>query len=210
MSLRTIWVFGLSIFCVLMMVTLGGFAGAAEVAGPQALVKAAIERTESQVRYNPAYVSIDYPMGDVPADQGVCTDVVIRAYRAVGVDLQQLVHEDMRANFSAYPDNWGLSRPDTNIDHRRVPNLKAFFARAGAALEVTSAPEDYLPGDLVTWEVPPHLPHIGIVVDARSQDGERPLIVHNIGQGPRMEDMLFRFPITGHYRYGIQESGGST
>lgn len=210
MSLRTIWVFGVSIFCVLMMVTLGGFAGAAEVSGRQALVNAAIERTESHVRYNPAYVSIDYPMGDVPADQGVCTDVVIRAYRAIGVDLQQLVHEDMAADFSAYPNNWGLSRPDSNIDHRRVPNLQTFFVRAGAALEATSAAEDYLPGDLVTWVVPPHLPHIGIVVDARSDDGQRPLIVHNIGRGPEMEDMLFRFPITGHYRYGVHDLAGST
>ena len=201
MSLRTIWVFGVSIFCVLMMVTLGGFAGAAEVTGQPGLVKAAMERTQAQVRYDPSYVSIDYPMGDVPADQGVCTDVVIRAYRAVGVDLQQLVHEDMAANFSAYPKIWGLERPDPNIDHRRVPNLQTFLSRVGASLDVTTNPDAYLPGDLVTWEVPPHLPHIGVVVDQRSADGNRPLIVHNIGQGPQLEDLLFSFPITGHYRY---------
>ena len=201
MSLRAIWVFGVSIFCVLMMVTLGGFAGAAELGGQTGLVKAALDRTKTEVRYDPAYVSIPYPMGDVPADRGVCTDVVIRSYRALGIDLQQLVHEDMTANFAAYPPIWGLARPDPNIDHRRVPNLQTFLTRAGAVLSVTSEAGDYLPGDLVTWEVPPHLPHIGIVVNQLSADGQRPLIVHNIGRGPELEDMLFRFPITGHYRF---------
>jgi hypothetical protein len=165
------------------------------------LVAAAIERTNHAVRYDGAYRQIAYPMGDVPADIGVCTDVVIRAYRALGIDLQQLVHEDMKAHFSAYPGHWGLTRPDTNIDHRRVPNLQVFFTRHGESLPVTDEPGNYAPGDLVTWVVGGSQPHIGIVTDARSADGKRPLIVHNIGRGPRHEDMLFALPITGHYRY---------
>src|SRR5262249_8953080 len=128
-------------------------------------------------------------------------DVVIRAYRAVGIDLQQQVHEEMVAHFDAFPRLWGLARPDPNIDHRRVPNLQVFFRRRGLALPVTREPGDYRPGDLVTWTVPPNLPHIGIVSDQRTDDGARPLIVHNIGRGPRLEDMLFAFPITGHWRY---------
>jgi uncharacterized protein YijF (DUF1287 family) len=138
----------------------------------------------------------------VPPHIGVCTDVVIRAYRAVGVDLQQRVHEDMLRAFSSYPRTWGLSRPDSNIDHRRVPNLQNYFRRRGAARAVASDPASYRPGDLVTWMLPGNLPHIGIVVDGRSDDGARPLVAHNIGEGPQVEDMLFRFPVTGHYRYG--------
>ncbi len=164
------------------------------------LAHAALDRTAQSVRYEPAYVKLTYPGGDVPADTGVCTDEVIRAYRALGHDLQKLVHEDMKANFSAYPKNWGLSKTDTNIDHRRVPNLQTFFKRRGASLPVTDKPADYLPGDIITCTVPPHLPHIGLVVPA--PDGsERPWIVHNIGRGPRLEDRLFEFPITGHYRW---------
>lgn len=170
----------------------------------QDLVAAALERTRHRVTYDGSYRRIDYPGGDVPADVGVCTDVVIRAYRAVGIDLQQVVHEDMRGNFSAYPRIWGLSRPDTNIDHRRVPNLRTFFTRHGTSLTPSRDPDDYRPGDLVTWTVPRNLPHIGIVVDRRSADRRRPLIVHNIGAGPKLEDMLFDYPITGHYRYAGQ------
>jgi len=165
------------------------------------LVGAAVERTNHQVRYDGSYRQIDYPGGDVPDNVGVCTDVVIRSYRAIGVDLQRLVHEDMSAKFDAYPKNWGLSRPDRNIDHRRVPNLQVFFSRHGSTLAVSDDPVDYLPGDLVTWMIPGNLPHIGIVADRRSADGVRPLIVHNIGAGPRIEDGLFDYPITGHYRY---------
>ncbi len=165
------------------------------------LVAAALAQTKQSVRYDPAYVRIPYPGGDVPADTGVCTDVVIRAYRtALGIDLQKLVHEDMRARFPAYPKHWGLSRPDPNIDHRRVPNLQTFFKRKGAALPVTDKPEDYLPGDLITCTVAGRLPHIAIVVPA-PDGGGRPWIVHNIGQGPRREDRLFEFPLTGHYRF---------
>ncbi len=165
------------------------------------LAAAAIERTSHKVSYDGAYRPIDYPNGDVPDHIGVCTDVVIRAYRACGVDLQKRVHEDMRANFNAYPKIWGLERPDPNIDHRRVPNLQTFFKRQGAALPVSEEGSDYRPGDLVTWMLPGNLPHIGIVVDKQSASGGRPLIVHNIGAGPEMADILFEFPITGHYRY---------
>jgi uncharacterized protein YijF (DUF1287 family) len=165
------------------------------------LVAAAIAQTSHAVRYDGSYRPIPYPGGDVPADVGVCTDVVIRAYRAVRVDLQQRVHEDMKGAFSAYPKLWGLSRPDANIDHRRVPNLQTYFRRRGVGIAVTNDPEAYLTGDLVTWMLPGNLPHVGLVTDRRSHDGQRPLIVHNIGAGPRVEDMLFRFPITGHFRY---------
>ncbi|HLN00483.1 MAG TPA: DUF1287 domain-containing protein [Bryobacteraceae bacterium] len=166
-------------------------------------VAAAIERTHHTVRYDPGYVKIPYPGGDVPADTGVCTDEVIRTYRAVGVDLQKEVHEDMQHNFSAYPrqKRWLNRSPDTNIDHRRVPNLMAFFSRKGETLRVTSQADDYTPGDLVTWDLPGNLPHIGMVVDRKSGSSGRYMIVHNVGQGPKMEDVLFDWKITGHYRY---------
>lgn len=162
---------------------------------------AAIELTADLVTYDGSYVSLKYPGGDVAADRGVCTDVVIRAYRKLGVDLQKDVHEDMKRNFSIYPRKWGLKKPDTNIDHRRVPNLQTLFTRKGHSLAVSTNADDYLPGDLVTWALPGNLPHIGIVTDQKSSDGLRPLIVHNIGAGQVLEDMLFEFKITGHYRY---------
>jgi len=167
------------------------------------LVAAAIERTHHSVRYDPSYVEIPYPGGDVPAGTGVCTDEVIRAYRAVGVDLQKEVHEDMKHNFSAYPHRAGAraGRLDTNIDHRGVPNLMVFFSRQGEVLKITERAEDYAPGDLVTWDLGGNVPHIGIVVDQKSAASGRYMIVHNIGQGPRMEDVLFNWRITGHYRY---------
>jgi uncharacterized protein YijF (DUF1287 family) len=167
------------------------------------LVSAAKNRTLADVRYDPAYISIPYPNGDVPDSIGVCSDVVIRSYRALGVDLQKLVHEDMKENFAKYPSKrvWGLTRPDKNIDHRRVLNLQTFFSRYGETLPITRNARDYRPGDIVTWVLPRNLPHIGVVVDVYSRDGKRPLIVHNIGRGPEMEDMLFDYKITGHYRY---------
>lgn len=165
------------------------------------LVAAAMERTRHAVRYDGAYRAIAYPNGDVPDNVGVCTDVLIRSYRAIDIDLQRLVHEDMRAAFDEYPDQWGLSAPDTNIDHRRVPNLRRFFERHGASLAVSNDPAAYQPGDLVTWMLPGNLPHIGIVSGQVSEDGKRPLIVHNIGSGPELEDILFAFEVTGHYRY---------
>ena len=164
------------------------------------LVSAAIERTKHAVRYDPAYMRIPYPGGDVPSDTGVCTDEIIRSYRAVGVDLQKEVHEDMEQNFSAYPRKWTRTKPDSNIDHRRVPNLMVFFQRKGESLPTTNRPEDYNPGDLVTYDLGGNVPHIGIVVDRKGESG-RYMIVHNIGQGPRMEDVLFNWEITGHYRY---------
>jgi uncharacterized protein YijF (DUF1287 family) len=167
------------------------------------LVAAAIERTHQSVRYVSAYVRIPYPGGDVPADTGVCTDEIIRSYRAVGVDLQKEVHEDMLLNFASYPNKrrWLLANPDSNIDHRRVPNLMVFFQRKGETLPITSRAEDYSPGDLVTWDLGGGVPHIGIVVDQKSRWGGRYMIVHNIGEGPRMEDVFFNWKITGHYRY---------
>lgn len=169
----------------------------------QQLVQAALDRTTAQVRYDGAYRRIAYPGGDVPADTGVCTDVIIRSYRVLGIDLQQLVHEDMQAHFSQYPSKriWGLSRPDSNIDHRRVPNLQVYFRRHGAELAISQQAADYQPGAIVSWMLPGNLPHIGIVSDKLVPGTERPMIVHNIGAGPKLEDMLFNYPITGHYRF---------
>lgn len=150
--------------------------------------------------YDPSYQKLAFPGGDVAQSTGVCTDVIVRAYRKQNVDLQALVHEDMRRNFAAYPAIWGLAKPDSNIDHRRVPNLQVFFARHGEALAVSDKARDYRAGDLVTWLLPGNRPHIGIVSSRRSAGGT-PLIIHNIGQGTREEDILFAFPITGHYRY---------
>ena len=165
------------------------------------LTAAALERTQHAIQYDGSYHVIPYPMGDVPNNIGVCTDVIIRSYRAVGIDLQERVHKDMHRDFSAYPHNWGLRKPDSNIDHRRVPNLQTFFTRHGNTLATSQEALDYKPGDLVTWMLPGNLPHIGIVTDKFVQGTHRPLIVHNIGHGPRLEDVLFQFEITGHYRY---------
>ncbi len=167
------------------------------------LVVAALDRPNHTVRYDPAYVKVPYPNGDVPADTGVCTDEIIRIYRVMGIDLQKEVHEDMVKNFSAYPRKWKwlMTHTDTNIDHRRVPNLMVFFSRHGESLLVTSHADDYAPGDLVTWDLSSGVPHIGILVDKKSPLTGRHLIVHNIGQGPKMEDVLFDWKITGHYRY---------
>lgn len=165
------------------------------------LSQAALELTHQKVTYDPSYFSIAYPNGDVPSDKGVCTDVIIRAFRKLGVDLQKRVHEDMKANFSAYPKNWGLKSTDRNIDHRRVPNLRTYFERHGTELPITQDPNNYLPGDIVTWNLKGGAKHIGIVVNKKSKDNKRNLIVHNIGAGQVIEDCLFRFKITGHYRY---------
>jgi uncharacterized protein YijF (DUF1287 family) len=169
----------------------------------QRLVAAAIERTHHVVRYDPAYVRIPYPGGDVPADTGVCTDEIIRSYRSVGVDLQKEVHEDMVQNFDQYPRKWRWlsGGPDSNIDHRRVPNLMVFFGRKGQSLALSDRADDYAPGDIVTWDLGGGVPHVGLVVDQKSPQSRRYMIVHNIGQGPRMEDVLFNWKITGHYRY---------
>lgn len=172
-------------------------------------VKSAIERTKFDIHYDGSYYSIDYPNGDVPQNIGVCTDVIIRSYRKIGSDLQRLVHEDMSTYFGEYPSKrlWGLSRPDKNIDHRRVPNLQVFFSRHGEVLVVSNSPEDYKPGDLVTWLLAGNLPHIGIVTDKISTATNNPLIIHNIGNGPVMEDMLFKYKIIGHYKYVPKKQG---
>ena len=166
------------------------------------LADSTLTLTQQSVVYDPTYFRIDYPNGDVPANRGVCTDVVIRAYRKVGIDLQRKVHEDMKANFSKYPKKWGLKSTDRNIDHRRVPNLMTFFGRKGISLPVTTSAKDYIPGDVVCWNLGGAVTHIGIVVNRKSADGVRYLIVHNIGSGQVLEDCLFNFTIIGHYRYG--------
>ncbi len=165
------------------------------------LSDAAIELTRQKVDYDPAYFVIAYPNGDVPQGKGVCTDVIIRAYRKLGVDLQKEVHEDMSGNFHLYPKNWGLKKPDKNIDHRRVPNLMTYFKRHGNSLEISQDPAQYQPGDLVTWDLGKGIAHIGIVINKKSADNTRNQIVHNIGNGQEIADCLFSFKITGHYRY---------
>jgi hypothetical protein len=188
--------------------------GAASVVSPQEqrpageratkLVAAAIEQTAEPVAYDGSYRRIPYPRGDVPPGIGVCTDVVVRAYRRIGIDLQVEVHEDMARDFRSYPQLWGLTRPDSSIDHRRVPNLQTYLRRAGAQLAVSRKAEDYRTGDLVTWMLPGNLPHIGLITDRRAPRSQVSLVVHNIGRGPRLEDVLFAYPITGHYRYGVE------
>ena len=174
------------------------------------LIGAAKQQTTTATCYDPSYFVIPYPNGDVPSDKGVCTDVIIRAYRALGIDLQQLVHEDMKANFQKYPNLWGLRSTDTNIDHRRVPNLEVFFSRHGETLGITNDPKDYKPGDIVTWTLRTKgsLPHIGIVSDVYAENSPQPLIIHNIGSGPELEDILFSYKITGHYRYSPSQDKG--
>lgn len=187
-------------------------AAAADAAGTAAerLNAAALARTEVRVTYDPAYVRLAYPGGDVAADRGVCADVIVRVFRAaLGIDLQKLVHEDMTAAFADYPRLWGLARPDRNIDHRRVPNLETFFRRQGAALPVSDDAANYRPGDVVAWNLrgdSGFLPHIGIVTDRVAPSG-RPLVVHNIGAGPTLEDVLFAWPVTGHYRARFEPRG---
>jgi len=166
------------------------------------LIAAAKRQVGVTVSYDPAYVKLTYPGGDVPEGRGVCTDVVIRSFRALGLDLQRLVHEDMERAFSKYPQEWGLRKPDANIDHRRVPNLMRYFERAGKKLPVTKNPADYKPGDIVSCIIPGNLAHIMVVADTASPAEPRRLqIIHNIGAGAQMEDRLFEFQITGHYRY---------
>jgi uncharacterized protein len=165
------------------------------------LAKAAAELTKDKVTYDAGYYNIKYPNGDIPKGKGVCTDVIIRAYRAVGIDLQKEVHEDMKANFSKYPAKYGLSHTDPNIDHRRVPNLMVFFARKGIVKPITLNSADYLPGDIVCWDLGNGITHIGLVVNSKLRGGTRHLIVHNIGGGQVYADCLFEFKIIGHYRY---------
>ena len=173
-----------------------------EISFQEKLSNAAISIVDPSVKYTPNYVALKYPNGDVHPKTGVCTDVVIRAYRKVGVDLQKEVHEDLKSNFSLYPNlkKWGLKKPDTNIDHRRVPNLEVFFERKGEKLPVTQNATDYKAGEIVTWMINGKLPHIGIITNKKSIDGN-PLIVHNVGGGQVLEDCLFNYEIVGHYKY---------
>jgi uncharacterized protein len=172
---------------------------------PSRLIAAARRQIGLTTIYDPAYVRMAYPGGDVPPQRGVCTDVLIRAYReAFGIDLQKEVHEDMRANFAAYPRSWGLSRPDTNIDHRRVPNLQVFFTRKGRTFPDGLAPGDFEPGDIASQMLPGNLPHIGIVSSSRKRGDAPHDVIHNIGRGTQEEDILGRFPITGRYRYEVR------
>jgi uncharacterized protein YijF (DUF1287 family) len=173
---------------------------------PSRLTEAARDQVGVTVTYDPAYARLDFPGGDIPRERGVCTDVVIRALRdGWGIDLQLAVNRDMKADFSAYPALWGLTTTDRNIDHRRVPNLRTLFARIGAELPLDTGPTPYLPGDIVTWTLPGNLDHIGIVSDRLTDDGT-PLILHNIGAGAREEDILFAYPMTGHYRIGADQA----
>ncbi|MFL6274460.1 MAG: DUF1287 domain-containing protein [Blastocatellia bacterium] len=165
------------------------------------IIESALEQTGQTTVYDPAYMKLAYPGGDLPIERGVCADVIIRAFRKGGVDLQKEVHEDMARNFAAYPNRWGLKAPDTNIDHRRVPNLMTYFKRRGKSLPITERAKDYEPGDVVAWDLGGGLTHIGIVVNRRVRDGERYYIVHNIGAGARLEDVLFEWRQIGHYRY---------
>jgi uncharacterized protein YijF (DUF1287 family) len=164
------------------------------------LVDAGIEQTNHTKHYDPSYTRIAYPGGDVPLERGVCSDVVVRALRACGIDLQKEVHEDMARNFPTYPKRWGLSAPDPNIDHRRVPNLMTYFTRQGESIPVTSNAEDYLPGDVVVWDLGGGILHIGLLTDIRANETRRIMVVHNIGAGARVEDVLFAWKVIGHYR----------
>ncbi|HEX8368669.1 MAG TPA: DUF1287 domain-containing protein [Pyrinomonadaceae bacterium] len=176
--------------------------GEVESAEIKKLLESAFEQTGLTKTYDPAYVELTYPNGDVPMETGVCTDVVIRAFRRAGMDLQKEVHEDMLANFDRYPKKWGLPKPDPNIDHRRVPNLQTFFARRGKALEITRRAADYKPGDIVSWDIDGKgMTHIGLVSNLWNEATGRYLIIHNIGGGAKAEDALFNWKITGHYRY---------
>ena len=168
-------------------------------------VSAVIAAARSQIGrttiYDGRYQRIAYPGGDIPLERGVCTDVIIRAFRAAGYDLQVLVHEDMEAAFDRYPKAWGLTRPDPNIDHRRVPNLATYFRRHGRSLATATDPAAYAPGDIVVWRLPSGVPHIGLVSSSFASGTARPLVIHNIGEGTREEDVLFAYTITDHYRF---------
>ena len=172
-----------------------------ELGFEQQLSDAAIALTNDMVVYDPAYFSISYPNGDIPSEKGVCTDVLIRAYRKLGIDLQKEIHEDMKVHFGEYPKIWGLTRTDKNIDHRRVPNLMRFFERHGRVKTISNKALDYIPGDIVSWNLGGAITHIGIVVNHKSNDGKRYLISHNIGNGQELSDCLFTYKIIGHYSF---------
>lgn len=166
------------------------------------LLESGNEQTKVTLNYTQDYFTIPYPNGDVPKETGACTDVVIRAFRNAGIDLQKEVHEDMRANFGEYPKKWGLTKTDTNIDHRRVPNLQKYFTRKGKSLPVTDDAAKFKPGDVVSWDLNGKgMTHIGLISNLREPNSGRYLIIHNIGSGTKIEDRLFEWTITGHFRY---------
>jgi uncharacterized protein len=166
------------------------------------IIDGAADQIGKTTSYDASYQKLEYPNGDVPIETGVCSDVIVRAFRKGGVDLQKDLHEDMKSNFSAYPTRWGLKGPDANIDHRRVPNLQTYFSRKGKSLSTGGGAETFLPGDVVTWDLQlGGTEHVGMVVNVWYKPTQRYLIVHNIGAGTRMEDVLFAWKITGHYRY---------
>jgi uncharacterized protein len=170
--------------------------------GVRRVLESATEQTNVTTGYDPAYVVIPYPGGDVPVKTGVCTDVIIRSFRNAGVDLQKEVHEDMSRNFNSYPTKWGMKSADSNIDHRRVPNLQTFFTRAGKSLPITDKPDDYKPGDVVSWDLDGKgMTHIGLVSNLWNEKTKRYLIIHNMGGGVKAEDVVFDWKVTGHYRY---------
>jgi hypothetical protein len=164
-------------------------------------IDGAVEQIGQTTSYDPSYQKLEYPNGDVPIETGVCSDVIVRAFRKSGIDFQKDVHEDMKSNFSLYPTRWGLKGTDANIDHRRVPNLQTYLARKGKSLTTLTGSENFLPGDVVTWDLGGGVDHVGLVVNVWSKPSQRYLIVHNIGAGTLMEDVLFAWKITGHYRY---------
>ena len=165
------------------------------------LVSAAVERTNFDVEYDASYYSIEFPNGDIPSNKGACTDVIIRAYRKLGIDLQSEVNQDMSDHFKLYPAIWGLKKPDPNIDHRRVSNLQVFFGRKGMTYDLSPDPDDYIPGDIVTWDLGGGIDHIGLISDQYNETGDRYLVVHNMGLGTVLQDILLKYQITGHYRY---------
>tara|TARA_Y100000385_G_scaffold26780_1_gene25429 strand:- start:3837 stop:4421 length:585 start_codon:yes stop_codon:yes gene_type:complete len=187
------------LFCTFLFIT--NILSAQQQFNPQDISKAALELIKTNVTYDGSYYSIAYPNGDVPKTIGVCTDVIIRTFRAIGLDLQKEIHEDMSENFDSYPKNWGLKKPDSNIDHRRVPNLMRYFDRKGKSLPITKNESDYYPGDIVAWDLGGGITHIGMVVNILSEDNKRYQIVHNIGAGQVLEDCLFDYNIIGHYRF---------
>ena len=191
----------INIILVLSILLFGNGIFSQDLFTPENISKAAIELTKKDVKYDGSYYPIPYPNGDVPNKIGVCTDVIIRAYRALGLDLQKEIHEDMINNFDKYPKNWGLNKPDKNIDHRRVPNQMTYFERQGASMPISNRPSSYLPGDIVAWDLGGGITHIGLVVNKKSHDSENFMIVHNIGSGQNIDDCLFNFKIIGHYRF---------
>ncbi len=187
--------------CLLLLVVADLQADSTSVDSIGKIIENAIWQTSVTTIYDPAYVSINYPNGDLPIERGVCCDVLIRAFRSVGIDLQKEIHEDMENAFSSYPRIWDLNKTDTNIDHRRVPNIMTFLDRQNKSIPVSHQEQDYKPGDIVTWKLPGNIDHIGIVVNVQVEDSDRYKVVHNLGAGAKLEDVLFEFVITGHYRY---------